>query len=94
LLPDFFLDIDPNLLRDQLEAEGATPAFGGSTKGGEAPASGGPAKTFEVMQSMLSEDLVGSVGGVFQFNLTGLFTVVYSYYSNLFVLADDRFIIE
>ncbi|XP_033738569.1 hydroxysteroid dehydrogenase-like protein 2 [Pecten maximus] len=65
LLPDFFLDVDANTLREQMSEGGATPAFGGTAGGA------GPAKTFEAIQSMLSEDLVGSVGGVFQFNLSG-----------------------
>lgn len=72
LLPDFFLDTeDPEALRDQMEKEGAKPAFGGGNK--TATGSSGPAKTFQLIQSLLSEELVKSVNGVFQFNLSGMF---------------------
>ena len=70
LLPDFFLDEDPNALRDQLEEEGGKPAFGGESK---ASVASGPAKTFQQIQALLSEDLVKSIGGIFQFNLSGGF---------------------
>ena len=70
LLPDFFLDEDPNALRDQLEEEGGKPAFGGGSK---ASVARGPAKTFQQIQALLSEDLVKSIGGIFQFNLSGGF---------------------
>lgn len=69
LLPDFFLDGDPNKLRDQMTEEGATPVFGGYSK--SSTAGEGPAKTFDTVQSLLNEELVSSIGGVFQFNLTG-----------------------
>lgn len=70
LLPDFFLDTeDPEALRDQMEKEGAKPAFGGGNK--TAMASSGPAKTFKIIQSLLNEELVKSINGVFQFNLSG-----------------------
>lgn len=46
--------------------EGAKPAFGSSSGGAQ-----GPQKTFTQIEQMLSEDLVSSVGGVFQFNLKG-----------------------
>ena len=49
--------------------EGATPAFSGGSK---TASSSGPAKTFDQIKSLLSEDLVKSIGGVFQFNLSGM----------------------
>lgn len=68
LLPDFFLEEDPEALRSQMVEEGATPAFSGGSK---TAASSGPAKTFQQIKGLLSEDLVKSIGGVFQFNLSG-----------------------
>lgn len=68
LLPDFFLDgEDPHKIRQQMEEKGGTPAFGGGSKS----AAGGPAQTFSAIEGLLSEDLVSSMNGVFQFNLTG-----------------------
>ena len=74
MLPDFFLEEDPDALRSQMVEEGATPAFSGGSKTG---ASSGPAKTFQQIKSMLSEDLVKSIGGIFQFNLSGMITLGY-----------------
>lgn len=69
LLPDFFLDTeDPQALRDQMEQQGAKPAFGDGSK---TEVSGGPAKTFQQIQALLNEELVKSIGGIFQFNLSG-----------------------
>lgn len=50
-----------------MEEKGGTPAFGGGSKS----AAGGPAQTFSAIEGLLSEDLVSSMNGVFQFNLTG-----------------------
>ncbi|XP_071126791.1 hydroxysteroid dehydrogenase-like protein 2 [Mytilus edulis] len=66
LLPDFFLEEDPDFLRQQMVEDGAKPAFGRSSA-----SSGGPAATFETLKTMLNEDLVDSTKGVFQFNLSG-----------------------
>ena len=87
LLPDFFLEVSPEQLAEQMKAEGATPAFYKSAPtGGAASAAGpssstsasaaasatsGPAHTFKLLEGMLSEDLVKKVNGVFQFDLTG-----------------------
>ena len=69
LLPDFFLDgEDPHQIRQQMEEKGAKPAFGGGSK----TAASGPAQTFSAIEGLLSEDLVSSMNGVFQFNLTGI----------------------
>ena len=68
MLPDFFLDESPEELRDQMVKEGAKPAFG---VGAKSSSGDGPAKTFEAIKSMLSEELCKSVGGTFQFKLTG-----------------------
>ena len=75
LLPDFFLDTeDPEALRDQMEKQGAKPAFGGGNK--TATASSGPEKTFQIIQSLLNEELVKSINGIFQFNLSGMFVEI------------------
>ncbi|XP_076440093.1 hydroxysteroid dehydrogenase-like protein 2 [Babylonia areolata] len=82
LLPDFFLDVGPEELAQQMSAHGATPAFYKSAPGSEPAASeatasssssslSGPAYTFQLLRGMLSEELVKRVKGVFQFNLTG-----------------------
>ncbi|XP_013396626.1 hydroxysteroid dehydrogenase-like protein 2 [Lingula anatina] len=57
LLPDFFLDVDPKQLQDQLD-DGK-------------PSASGPQKIFQAIEKMLDEEMVKSVGGVFQFNLQG-----------------------
>jgi hypothetical protein len=83
LLPDFFLDVGPEDVAKQMSAEGATPAFYKAAPGGDKPAAksssssstGGPAAVFKALQGMLSEELVGKVKGVFQFELTGKYTI-------------------
>ena len=52
-----------------MEQEGATPAFGGGSK---TTGSSGPTKTFQQIKALMSEDLVKSIGGIFQFNLSGM----------------------
>jgi len=77
LLPDFFLDgEDPDKLIQQMEEQGANLRFkkgesGGAVDTAAAPAAGagGPAATFQKIQSMLTEDLAKSIGGSFLFDL-------------------------
>ncbi|KAL3870087.1 hypothetical protein ACJMK2_042700 [Sinanodonta woodiana] len=66
LLPDFFLDESqsPEALKQQMEQQG-------STKPGDESAADGPAKTFRDIENLLGEEMTKSIGGVFQFNLTG-----------------------
>ncbi|KAJ8305355.1 hypothetical protein KUTeg_015900 [Tegillarca granosa] len=72
LLPDFFLDLeDPHAIRKQMEEQGAKPAFGGKSDASGSAAGGDPTATFNAIKSMMNEELVGSVGGIFQFKLTG-----------------------
>ncbi|CAH1244161.1 HSDL2 [Branchiostoma lanceolatum] len=66
LMPDFFLDITAEELNKNLKIPQA--AAGGASQA----AAGGPAQTFEVINSLVSEDILSSVKGVFQFNLTGV----------------------
>ncbi|ESP05632.1 hypothetical protein LOTGIDRAFT_205585 [Lottia gigantea] len=69
LLPDFFLDSeDPEALHKQMVDQGAKPAFKPSASSSSGD---GPAKTFQQVKSLLSEDLVKSINGTFQFNLSG-----------------------
>ncbi|KAK3591180.1 hypothetical protein CHS0354_029032 [Potamilus streckersoni] len=67
LLPDFFLDESqsPEALKQQMEQHGSKPAFGNES------AADGPAKTFQEIEKLLGEEMIKSIGGVFQFNLTG-----------------------
>ncbi|XP_078656348.1 hydroxysteroid dehydrogenase-like protein 2 isoform X1 [Branchiostoma floridae x Branchiostoma belcheri] len=64
LMPDFFLDITAEELNKDLPQAAAA---GGASQA----AAGGPAQTFEVINSLVSEDILSTVKGVFQFNLTG-----------------------
>ncbi|CAM9671994.1 hydroxysteroid dehydrogenase-like protein 2 [Lampetra fluviatilis] len=75
LLPDFFLDEEPEDLVKKMEEYGGKPAFrAGTSAGGEAGKHEGPApigKTFERIRHFLSADVVKSTGGIFQFDLSG-----------------------
>nr|XP_057912136.1 hydroxysteroid dehydrogenase-like protein 2 [Doryrhamphus excisus] len=71
LLPDFFLDDAPDVLVQQMEQHGATPAFKGPSSSAT-PSSGGPIEsTFQVIRDVLSEDVVKSTQAVYQFDLSG-----------------------
>lgn len=71
LLPDFFLDEDPEALRQQIEEQGGKPAFGGSKKATSPAASGETAVIFQKIGGLLNPELVSSMKGIFQFQLTG-----------------------
>lgn len=68
LLPDFFLEEDPEYLRQKMVEQGAKPAFGGASQQVQA---GATFQVFKQLESMLNEDLVKSVGGIFKFDLKG-----------------------
>ncbi|XP_042250861.1 hydroxysteroid dehydrogenase-like protein 2 [Thunnus maccoyii] len=71
LLPDFFLDEAPESLAKQMEQHGATPAFKPPSSSSSS-ASGGPVETtFDVIKSVINEDVVKSTQGVYQFDLSG-----------------------
>ncbi|XP_051906690.1 hydroxysteroid dehydrogenase-like protein 2 isoform X2 [Hippocampus zosterae] len=71
LLPDFFLDDAPEVLAQQMEQHGATPAFK-SPSSSATPSPGGPIEsTFEVIRGVLTEDLVNSTKALYQFDLSG-----------------------
>ncbi|XP_024113530.1 hydroxysteroid dehydrogenase-like protein 2 [Oryzias melastigma] len=72
LLPDFFLDDSPDLLVQQMEQHGATPAFKPPPGSSAPPLSSGPIEsTFDVIRGVLSEDVVKSTQGVYRFDLSG-----------------------
>ncbi|KAK7126105.1 hypothetical protein R3I93_021475 [Phoxinus phoxinus] len=69
LLPDFFLDEQPEDLAKQMEQHGATPVF----KSGKADSAAvGPiSETFSIIKGILSPDIVKSTQGVYRFDLSG-----------------------
>ncbi|XP_035039899.2 hydroxysteroid dehydrogenase-like protein 2 [Hippoglossus stenolepis] len=70
LLPDFFLDEAPEVLAQQMEQHGATPAFKSSSS--TTPPSSGPIEsTFDVIRGVINDDLVKSTQGIYQFDLSG-----------------------
>ena len=69
-------------IKDQMIAGGANPAFGhGSAAAAtpESPASGNAEldKTFQAITSMLSEEMVKKIGGVFNFDLKGKYSLLH-----------------
>ncbi|TRY94522.1 hypothetical protein DNTS_027864 [Danionella cerebrum] len=69
LLPDFFLDHQPEDLVKQMEAHGASPAF---TSGKADAVSTGPiSDTFNTIRGILSPDIVKTTQGVYRFDLSG-----------------------
>ncbi|XP_005993564.1 hydroxysteroid dehydrogenase-like protein 2 [Latimeria chalumnae] len=68
LLPDFFLDEEPEGLAKKMEEYGASPTF----KGGKIAGATGPVhETFKVIQGAISPEIVKSTQGVYQFELSG-----------------------
>ncbi|XP_023127173.1 hydroxysteroid dehydrogenase-like protein 2 [Amphiprion ocellaris] len=71
LLPDFFLDEAPELLAQQMEQHGATPAFKPPSSSAT-PASGGPIEsTFDTIKGVINEDVVKATQAIYQFDLSG-----------------------
>ncbi|KAM6986773.1 hydroxysteroid dehydrogenase-like protein 2 [Aplochiton taeniatus] len=75
LLPDFFLDLEPEDLVKHMEGHGATPAFKSGKTSSEAappPAAGGPIEaTFNTIKGILNPDVVKTTQGVYKFDLSG-----------------------
>ncbi|XP_056094961.1 hydroxysteroid dehydrogenase-like protein 2 [Rhinichthys klamathensis goyatoka] len=69
LLPDFFLDEQPEDLAKQMEQHGATPVF----KSGKADsATVGPiSEMFNIIRGILNPDIVKTTQGVYRFDLSG-----------------------
>lgn len=72
MLPDFFLDEDPESLKQQIVDQGGKPVFGGGATASK-PA-GASSQVFKQIEGLMSEDLVKSIGGIFQFNIKGWFS--------------------
>ncbi|XP_056146712.1 hydroxysteroid dehydrogenase-like protein 2 [Lampris incognitus] len=69
LLPDFFLDEEPEGMVKQMEQHGGTPAFKSSAA---MPSSGSPVEdTFNVIRGVLSTEIVKATQGVYKFQLSG-----------------------
>ncbi|KAG5834860.1 hypothetical protein ANANG_G00266060 [Anguilla anguilla] len=68
LLPDFFLDEDPELITNKMGGEGAPPASKASP---EAAGDGPIAETFKIIKGILSPDVVKSTQGVYKFDISG-----------------------
>ncbi|KAL4235783.1 Hydroxysteroid dehydrogenase-like protein 2 [Mactra antiquata] len=72
LLPDFFLDEGPEVLRQKIIEQGGKPAFGvGSSSTKSDTPAGATFQVFKQIEGLMNEDLVKSINGVFQFNLKG-----------------------
>ncbi|KAJ8347188.1 hypothetical protein SKAU_G00285890 [Synaphobranchus kaupii] len=67
LLPDFFLDEDPELIMQNIEDEGASPSKAST----ETAANGPIAETFKIIKGILSPDVVKTTQGVYKFDLSG-----------------------
>ncbi|XP_069043448.1 hydroxysteroid dehydrogenase-like protein 2 [Lepisosteus oculatus] len=72
LLPDFFLDDDPETLAKKMEDHGASPILKSGKSQAEAAALAGPiADTFDLIKGVLNPDVVQSTKGVYRFDLSG-----------------------
>lgn len=71
LLPDFFLDDTPESLVKKMEEHGATPAFKPSSSSATTPSSGPIESTFDAIRGVITEDVVKSTQGIYQFDLSG-----------------------
>ncbi|GCB60638.1 hypothetical protein scyTo_0009209 [Scyliorhinus torazame] len=71
LLPDFFLDEEPEELAKKMQDYGATPKFQSGKEQVSAVTEGPVAETFKAIEGALSVDVVKSTGGVYQFELSG-----------------------
>uniref|UniRef100_A0ACB8ETT2 Uncharacterized protein n=1 Tax=Sphaerodactylus townsendi TaxID=933632 RepID=A0ACB8ETT2_9SAUR len=114
LLPDFFLDVDPDTLAMKMEAHGASPAFREGKKSDiaehegldrtkpEGPErgkhhvhfaaknSGGPVmETFKIIQVAINEEVVRSVQGVYQFELSGKLKPTMAFMSGKLTIKGD-----
>uniref|UniRef100_A0A8C5RZH4 Hydroxysteroid dehydrogenase-like protein 2 n=1 Tax=Laticauda laticaudata TaxID=8630 RepID=A0A8C5RZH4_LATLA len=72
LIPDFFLDVDPDTIAMKMEAQGASPTFKEEKKQDIVKNEAGPvAETFKLIKGMINEDIVKATQGVYQFELSG-----------------------
>ncbi|XP_069486735.1 hydroxysteroid dehydrogenase-like protein 2 isoform X2 [Ambystoma mexicanum] len=70
LLPDFFLDENPDALTGKIEEYGGSAAFKEGKSQAAAKSSGPVVETFNVIQTSLSEEVVKSIQGIYQFELS------------------------
>ena len=66
LLPDFFLGTPEKELGESIENVGGKPRFSSGTD-----SEAGPEKTFKLIQSVMSDELVKSTGGIYMIKITG-----------------------
>lgn len=71
LLPDFFLDEDPQSLEKSMMEHGGTPAFKGGKASAESASIGPIAGIFDMIKGVLNPDLVNTTKGVYKFDLSG-----------------------
>ncbi|KAA0703776.1 Hydroxysteroid dehydrogenase-like protein 2 [Triplophysa tibetana] len=71
LLPDFFLDEQPEELVKKMEEYGATPVFKSGKSSADSAAAGPIADTFNTLKGVLNPDLVKTTQGVYKFELSG-----------------------
>uniref|UniRef100_UPI00398EE567 hydroxysteroid dehydrogenase-like protein 2 isoform X2 n=1 Tax=Pristiophorus japonicus TaxID=55135 RepID=UPI00398EE567 len=71
LLPDFFLDEEPEDLAKKMQDYGATPKFQSGKQQISAAGEGPVAETFMAIKGALTADVVKTTGGVYQFELSG-----------------------
>ncbi|KAI2659983.1 hydroxysteroid dehydrogenase 2 [Labeo rohita] len=71
LLPDFFLDEQPEDLAKQMEEHGATPAFKSGKASTDSAATGPISDMFNIIRGILNPDIVKTTQGVYKFDLSG-----------------------
>ncbi|KAL4658240.1 hydroxysteroid dehydrogenase-like protein 2 [Arapaima gigas] len=71
LLPDFFLNEEPENITTQIENSGESPLTKSEERSAESANNGPVAETFKIIQGVLSPELVKTTQGVYQFDLTG-----------------------
>lgn len=71
LLPDFFLDQQPEDLARQMEEHGATPAFKSRKASADSAATGPVSDMFNIIRGLLGPDIVKTTQGVYRFDLSG-----------------------
>ncbi|XP_018589853.1 hydroxysteroid dehydrogenase-like protein 2 [Scleropages formosus] len=71
LLPDFFLDEEPENIVTKTQDQGAAPVVQSGENSAEIANNGPVAETFEIIQGVLNPELVKTTQGVYRFNLTG-----------------------
>ncbi|XP_048476148.1 hydroxysteroid dehydrogenase-like protein 2 [Rhincodon typus] len=71
LLPDFFLDEEPEALAKKMQDHGASPKFQVEKEQVSLATKGPVAEMFKAIEGTITADMVKSTGGIYQFELTG-----------------------